>query len=236
MKTKELENAKNELIAWLNDECPSCFPPLEPYTTADLSHDFADKLRERLDNIIILRGKMAESADISEGEKEKQRFKVERVVSDREKIMAKYNINEDMVDDYMKQFPRRNNLSLCTPAELAIFKAMQEVEKVGADVKLTDAIVLLGKAKDCVSDFIDGVTDIDSDKENDIHYWKCPECNSIFATSKHTPEWMAQKTAIIHTNTLYDIPCRAEYVEITKEEFFRIDAKRDDTIKKKVCE
>ena len=175
--------------------------------------------------------------DIQRLESELQAIDSEwREESDREKIMAKYNINEDMVDDYMKQFPRRNNLSLCTPAELAIFKAMQEVEKVGADVKLTDAIVLLGKAKDCVSDFIDGVTAIDSDKENDIHYWKCPECNSIFATSKHTPEWMAQKTAIIHTNTLYDIPCRAEYVEITKEEFFRIDAKRDDTIKKKVCE
>ena len=58
MKT-ELENAKMELIAWLNDECPSCFPPMEPCITADLSHDFAEKLRERLDNIIILKGELA---------------------------------------------------------------------------------------------------------------------------------------------------------------------------------
>ena len=41
------------------------------------------------------------------------------------------------------------------PVELAIHNAIQEVEKVGADIKLTDAIILLIKAKDLVSDFID---------------------------------------------------------------------------------
>jgi len=59
---EKLNEAKMELIAWLNDECPACFPPLEPYTTADLSHDFAEKLRERLDNIIILKGQLYEFA------------------------------------------------------------------------------------------------------------------------------------------------------------------------------
>jgi len=52
---------------------------------------------------------------------------------------------------------RRVRLDLNTPAELAIFKAMQEVEKAGADVRLTEATMLLAKAKDCVADFIDGV-------------------------------------------------------------------------------
>jgi len=65
MKTKDqliiekLSDLKNELIAWLNDECPKTFPPLEPYTTADLSHDFADLLRIRLDEITITRGELA---------------------------------------------------------------------------------------------------------------------------------------------------------------------------------
>ena len=52
---------------------------------------------------------------------------------------------------------RRVRLDLNTPAEMAIFKAMQEVEKAGADVRLTEATMLLAKAKDCVADFIDGV-------------------------------------------------------------------------------
>lgn len=50
---------------------------------------------------------------------------------------------------------RRNRLDLMTPCELAIYNAMQEVEKMPADVTLTEAVILLGKAKNLVSDFID---------------------------------------------------------------------------------
>jgi hypothetical protein len=53
------------------------------------------------------------------------------------------------------EIPRRNRLDLNTPTELAIYNAMQEVEKMPADVKLTEAINLLSKAKDLVSDFVD---------------------------------------------------------------------------------
>jgi hypothetical protein len=53
------------------------------------------------------------------------------------------------------EFPRRSRLDLCEPAELAIYNAMQEVEKLGADVKLTEAIVKLQEAKELVADFID---------------------------------------------------------------------------------
>lgn len=53
------------------------------------------------------------------------------------------------------QFPRRSRLDLCEPAELAIYKAMQEVEKMGADVKLTEAIIKLQEAKELVADYID---------------------------------------------------------------------------------
>lgn len=51
--------------------------------------------------------------------------------------------------------PRRSRLDLYTPAELAIHNAIQEVEKAGCDEKLTEAIILLCKAKDYVSDFVD---------------------------------------------------------------------------------
>lgn len=54
-------------------------------------------------------------------------------------------------------FPRRSRLDLNTPAELSIFNAIQEVEKAGCDVRLTDAINLLSKAKDLVADYVDRI-------------------------------------------------------------------------------
>lgn len=53
--------------------------------------------------------------------------------------------------------PRRIRLDLMTPAETAIHIAMIEVEKAGADVRLTDAIVLLQQAREKVSDYIDEI-------------------------------------------------------------------------------
>jgi hypothetical protein len=43
------------------------------------------------------------------------------------------------------------------PAELAILEAMRLIEEMGADTRLTEAQILLGKARDKVADFIDGV-------------------------------------------------------------------------------
>lgn len=54
------------------------------------------------------------------------------------------------------EIPRRNRLDLNTPAEKAIHDAIQEVEKVGADPKLTDVVIMLVKAKDLLSDYVDG--------------------------------------------------------------------------------
>lgn len=51
--------------------------------------------------------------------------------------------------------PRRNQMDKCVPAELAIFNAIQEVEKLGADTSLTDAVVKLIQAKELVSNYID---------------------------------------------------------------------------------
>jgi hypothetical protein len=50
---------------------------------------------------------------------------------------------------------RRNRVDLYSEAELAIRNATLEVEKIGADIRLTNAVILLGKAKDLVADYID---------------------------------------------------------------------------------
>lgn len=56
------------------------------------------------------------------------------------------------------EVPRRNRLCLLTSAELAIYEAMGEVEKAGADERLTNALIKLKEAKDLVSDFVDNPT------------------------------------------------------------------------------
>lgn len=50
---------------------------------------------------------------------------------------------------------RRYRLDLNTPVEKSIFDAGQMIEELGADVRLTEAINLLWKAKNLVSDYID---------------------------------------------------------------------------------
>lgn len=55
--------------------------------------------------------------------------------------------------------PRRNRIDLFTPAERAIYDAMQAVEDLPADVRLTRAVIKLGEARALVADFVDGVPD-----------------------------------------------------------------------------
>ena len=55
------------------------------------------------------------------------------------------------------EFPRRIQLQKLTPAELAIVNAVYLVEEMGADVRLTNAVNLLAKARDQVADFVDGI-------------------------------------------------------------------------------
>lgn len=54
---------------------------------------------------------------------------------------------------------RRHRADLWTPSEKAIQDAIWEIEKIGADVKLTEAVILLQKAKELVSDFVDAKND-----------------------------------------------------------------------------
>lgn len=54
-----------------------------------------------------------------------------------------------------KDLPRRCHLELLSPAEWAIRNAMLQIEKLPADVRLTDAVVLLMTAQAKVADYID---------------------------------------------------------------------------------
>lgn len=51
--------------------------------------------------------------------------------------------------------PRRIDMLRWTPGERAIFEAVQIVEGMGADVLLTETVVLLGQARDKVAEFVD---------------------------------------------------------------------------------
>ena len=51
--------------------------------------------------------------------------------------------------------PRRIRYECFTPAEIAIYDAVQAVEAMPADTRLTEAVVLLQQARDKVADYVD---------------------------------------------------------------------------------
>jgi len=53
-------------------------------------------------------------------------------------------------------WPTRADVLLLSPAELAIRAAIEAVEITGASIELTDAVILLGKARDLVADHVEG--------------------------------------------------------------------------------
>ena len=56
----------------------------------------------------------------------------------------------------MTDIPRRIDTLRHTEAEKKISEAMQAVENLPADVRLSDAVSLLSAARDSVADFVDG--------------------------------------------------------------------------------
>ena len=58
------------------------------------------------------------------------------------------------INTNIQTFPRKSCINLLTKPEKIIYDAVQEVENIGADERLTKAIILLGEAQDLVSDFI----------------------------------------------------------------------------------
>lgn len=51
--------------------------------------------------------------------------------------------------------PRRNRIDLNTPSELAIRKAIEEVEKIGSDPKLTSIVYKLDECLNRLADYVD---------------------------------------------------------------------------------
>ena len=60
--------------------------------------------------------------------------------------------------------PRRIDTLRHTSAEKAISDAMREVEELGCDPLLTDAVVLLQQARDKVADYVDAKKALGEDK------------------------------------------------------------------------
>jgi len=58
-------------------------------------------------------------------------------------------------DSYGNPIPRRADRLRHTDTEKAITHAMELVESLGADVRLSDALMLLDAARDSVADFVD---------------------------------------------------------------------------------
>lgn len=57
----------------------------------------------------------------------------------------------------LNEIPRRSRMEQWTAAERAIYDAVRAVEAMPADVRLTDAVILLQAARDSVADYIDGL-------------------------------------------------------------------------------
>jgi hypothetical protein len=76
--------------------------------------------------------------------------------------------------------PRRNRMDFWSPGECAIQGAVNVVEGMGADVRLTDAVILLGKAREAVADFVDALgTDakglcVACGRQPSSHRFDCP--------------------------------------------------------------
>jgi hypothetical protein len=54
-------------------------------------------------------------------------------------------------------FPTRSDMQWMTKSELAIRDAMLAVENAGGSIALTDAVTLLGRARDRVADHVEGI-------------------------------------------------------------------------------
>lgn len=81
-----------------------------------------------------------------------------------------------------EQFPRRICVDQLTPAEKAIYDAVQAVESLQPDVRLTEAVILLQSAREAVADFVDGVEWEDEDEVSDSRY-----VNPVFERYMNSP-------------------------------------------------
>lgn len=66
-----------------------------------------------------------------------------------------WKLGQRVVKEESMNIPRRIDLLRNTPAELAIRHALDQVELMGCHELLTEAVVLLGQAREKVADYVD---------------------------------------------------------------------------------
>ena len=66
-------------------------------------------------------------------------------------------MTEHKIELRYNDIPRRARIDLFVPAEKAIFEAIQVVEAMPPDVRLTHAVNKLAEARALVADYVDGV-------------------------------------------------------------------------------
>jgi hypothetical protein len=77
--------------------------------------------------------------------------------------------------------PRRYRVDLFTPVEKMIYECQGEVEKMGADIRLTDALNLLIEARHKIAEFVDDMCDHPVNRLhglNGVYY--CDKCRTSF--------------------------------------------------------
>lgn len=185
--------------------------------------DDYDKLKARKDMLIKQAEDKIFNKDVKAGIN-KHIVEIKKLIRD-EVSMGVFGLVElELLEMKNKLIPkemeirRRNRLDLNTPAELAIFNIIQQVEELGADVKLTEAVNLLLKARECVADFVDGV-------ERNHKYYHCQECefNFVLADNASVNDMkIFDSFKIFHMNPKLNIPCRNELLEVNNEEFLQL--------------
>ncbi len=102
-------------------------------------------------------------------------------------------------------FPRRNRIDQYTPAETAIYEAVQAVEAAGAHPRLTDAINLLADAQAAVADFVDGTTTAY------LHYREAPPPAAPVPVQQEAPKPLCPQPGhgkkFMHGDTLLCMEC-----------------------------
>jgi hypothetical protein len=69
----------------------------------------------------------------------------------------KHSDEYEEIPDNLKMFPRRYDIQKNTTEELAIRKVMEQIENMGSDERLTDAVIKLQEVFNLIADFNDGI-------------------------------------------------------------------------------
>jgi hypothetical protein len=104
---RQLIEKLEELVGWLNQECPSVAPPLEPYRNYDLTHTFCESLRFRLDSLAALKQQVGQEEKTDEARLKKELIKFCKHIDT--ECGFTDAILEEMVLKYLKQRTNGNN-------------------------------------------------------------------------------------------------------------------------------